>query len=172
MPLTTLNLFQAHLKTSECGYTGSRHDVSYVIEIKRADEKPSLTSKDIERLLGADRSLVKVGEKLIEWSQPQRVTPLHINVEADRLWTDSIREEFQETFLTKLREIARYLDARVYGEEGEDLTEKLAEDLGGFRNGFAAIMGFIVFAVMIPVVAITFVLRLPWALWRISRTLR
>lgn len=146
--------------------------MSYVIEIKRADEKPSLTVEDIERLLGADRSLIKVDEKLIEWSQPQRVTPLHINVEADRLWTDSIREEFQEIFLTKLREIARCLDARVYGEEGEDLTDEFEENLGGFRNGFAAIMGFLLFAVMIPVVAITFVIRFPWALWKISRTLR
>ncbi len=146
--------------------------MSYVIEIKRAADKPSLTGDDIERLLGADRSLVKVDERLIEWSQPQRVTPLHINVETDRLWTDSIREEIQEVFLIKLREIARYLDARVYGEEGEDLTDELDEDLGGFRNGFAAVMGFVVFAVMIPVVAITFVFRLPWALWRISRTLR
>lgn len=146
--------------------------MSYVIEIKRAADKPSLTGDDIERLLGADRSLVKVDERLIEWSQPQRVTPLHINVETDRLWTDSIREEIQDVFLTKLREIARYLDARVYGEEGEDLTDELDEDLGGFRNGFAAVMGFVVFAVMIPVVAITFVFRLPWALWRISRILR
>ena len=146
--------------------------MSYVIEIKRAADEPSLTGDDIERLLGADRSLVKVDEKLIEWSQPQRVTPLHINVEADRLWTDSIREEIQEVFLTKLREIARYLDARVYGEEGEDLTDEFHENPGGLRNGFAAVMGFIVFAVMIPVVAITVVFRLPWALWRISRTLR
>ncbi len=146
--------------------------MSYVIEIKRVAEKPSLTMKDIERLLGADRSLVKVDEKLIEWSQPQQVTPLHINVEADRLWTDNIRQEYQEIFFTKLREIARYLDARVYGEEGEDLTDEFAEDLGGFRNAFAAIMGFILFAMMIPVVTITFVFRLPWALWRISRTLR
>lgn len=146
--------------------------MSYVIEIKRAADKPSLTGDDIERLLGADRSLVKVDERLIEWSQPQRVTPLHINVETDRLWTDSIREEIQDVFLTKLREIARYLDARVYGEEGEDLTDEFDEDLRGFRNGFAAVMGFIVFAVLIPFLAITVVFRLPWVLWRISRTLR
>ena len=146
--------------------------MSYVVEIKRAADEPSLTGDDIERLLGADRSLVKVDEKLIEWSLLQRVTPLHINVEADRLWTDGTREEIQSVFLTKLREIARYLDARVYGEEGEDLTDEYDEDPGGFRNGFAAVMGFIVFAVMIPVIAITVVFCLPWALWRISRTLR
>ncbi|MDX1527924.1 MAG: hypothetical protein R3337_04805 [Gammaproteobacteria bacterium] len=146
--------------------------MSYVVEIKRVAEKPSLAMKDIERLLGADRSLVKADETVIEWSQPHRITPLHIYVEHDRLWTDSIREEIQDVFLTKLREIARYLDARVYGEEGEDLTDEVEEDLGSFRNGFAAVMGFVVFAVMIPVIAITFVFRLPWALWRISRTLK
>ena len=146
--------------------------MSYVIEIKRAADKPLLTGDDIERLLGADRSLVKVDEKTIEWSQSHRVTPLHIYVEADRLWTDSIRDAMQDEFLTKLREIARYLDARLYGEEGEDLTDEFDEDLSGFRNGFAAAMGLIVFAVMIPVVAVTFVFRLPWALWKISRILR
>ena len=146
--------------------------MSYVVEIKRPVDQLSLTGDDIERLLGADRSLVKVDNKVIEWSQPHRVTPLHIYVENDRLWTDSVREEIQEVFLIKLREIARYLDARVYGEEGEDLTDEFDEDLGSFRNGFAAVMGFIVFAVMIPVVAMTVVFRLPWTLWRISRTLR
>lgn len=146
--------------------------MSYVVEVRRQAQEPGLTPGDIERLLEADRSLVKINDNLIEWSQPEKMKPLYINVEVDRLWTDSIGDETQEIFLNKLREMAGYLDARVYGEEGEDLTDEHLEDRIPSKNGFAAIMGFIFFALTIPFFALAFVLRLPWALWKISRTSR
>lgn len=146
--------------------------MSSVVEVKRAGNKPPLTTSDFEKLMKDDVSLVPLNGRLIVWDQSRAGKPLHLNIESDRLWTDALDRDSQAIHLNKLREIAKILDARVFGEEGEDFTEEDPDDPGRSRHPIASAVGFFVFALMVPMLAIMFVVRLPWMLWRVSRTLK
>ena len=147
-------------------------EMSYVVEVRRPADRSSLTRDDFERLVESDSSLTLTDERLIVWNGPENLDPLNVNVESDRLWTDSIGGRAQTNYLEKLREIARFLDAKVFGEEGEDLTEEFPSDPDHPRHGVSAFVGLVLFIVTIPVLALLFVVRLPWMIWKTSRALK
>lgn len=146
--------------------------MSYVLEIRRTEDQPSLTPDDFERLVENDSSLTLTDERLIVWKQSEDLKPLNLNVESDCLWTDGIGGSAEATHLAKLREIARFLDAKVFGEEGEDLTEDFPSDPDHRRHGVSAVVGLVLFVLTIPVLALVFVVRLPWVIWKTSRALK
>ena len=146
--------------------------MSYVVEVRRPGDRPSLTPDDFDRLVENDASLTLTEGRLIVWSGSESFDPLDVNVESDRLWTDSIGGGAQATKLEKLREIARFLDAKVIGEEGEDLTEDFPGDPDHPRHGVSAFVGLVFFVLTIPVLALLFIVRLPWLIWKTSRALK
>lgn len=146
--------------------------MSYVVEVRRPGGQPSLTPDDFERLVANDSSLTLADGRLIVWNGSENLDPLDVNVEPDRLWTDRIGGGAQATYLGKLREIARFLDAKVFGEEGEDLTEDFLVDPDHPRHGVSAFVGLVLFILTVPVLALVFVVRLPWVIWKSSRALK
>lgn len=146
--------------------------MSYVVEVRRPGDQPSLTPDDFQRLIESDSSLTLTDGRLIIWNGPEDFDPLNVNVESDRLWTDSIGGSAQATYLKKLREIAKFLDANVFGEEGEDLSDEFPSDPDDPRHGISALVGLALFILTIPVLALFFVVRLPWMIWKTSRVLK
>ena len=114
-------------RTDNCRTTtllgGKTHIMSYVLTIKRAADKPLLSPQDFERLVKEDASLSGGRIEPIYWTSPTGVKR-YINIESDNLWTDDVKNDEDDQFLNKLCSIARCLDARVFGEEGEDVTDQ------------------------------------------------
>lgn len=146
--------------------------MSYVFEIRRPGDQPSLTPNDFRRLVESDSSLTLTDGRLIIWNGSDNLDPLNVNVESDRLWTDSISSSAEPVHLAKLRDIAKFLDARVFGEEGENLTEEFPSDPDHPRHGLSAFVGLVLFVLTIPVLGLVFVVRLPWMIWKTSRALK
>ena len=146
--------------------------MSYVVEVRRPGNRPSLTLDDFRRLVESDASLTLTDDKLIVWNGSGNLDPLNVNIESDRLWTDSIGGSAQATYLRKLRDIARFLDANVFGEEGENLTEENLSDPNYPRHGVSAFIGLVLFVLTIPILALVFIARLPWVIWKTSRALK
>lgn len=100
--------------------------MSCVITIKRADDKPLLTAADVAVIVKQDPSLSGGEREPIIWINPSDGQKHYLNVEleAGHIWTDDLpKDELRlNRFLDKLRSIAGKLDARVYGEGGEDIT--------------------------------------------------
>jgi hypothetical protein len=143
--------------------------MSYVVSVKRNAAKPLLAATDIDRLVQDDASLSLESDSTLTWKDPASGNAMTINFESGELWTDSHRDLAVESFLEKLRHIAVLLDARVIGEEGEDLTEpEAAEPLNG-RKIFSDVLGGVIFVISLPFLVVLLALRLPWILWKIAR---
>ncbi len=100
--------------------------MSYVATIKRETDKPPLTPEEFVRLIEADESLSGGHQEPIVWTNPASGETFYINAETDRLWTDDLGGDSETRaleMLDKLRNIAGELDARVYGDGEEDITE-------------------------------------------------
>lgn len=144
--------------------------MSYVITVQRPEGKPSLSASDVERLLEKDTSLSRLEDGALVWTCPEGRHRLHINVEADHLWSDGVRGQAADAFLAKLREIAGNLEARLIGEEGEDLTAEEFPEGGGLKQSLMAILGLAATVVALPFIVALLILRIPWVLWKICRT--
>jgi len=100
--------------------------MSYVATIKRAADKPPLTSEEIARLIKSDASLSGGDKEPIVWTSPTDGRKRYINVETDHLWTDDLKGDGDVQvleILDKLRSMAGILDARVFGDGDGDITD-------------------------------------------------
>ena len=100
--------------------------MSYEVTIKRAADKPPLTPQEIERLIKADTSLSGGDKEPIVWTSPTDGRKRYINVATDHLSTDDLKGDSDAQvleILDKLRSMAGILDARVFGEGDEDITD-------------------------------------------------
>lgn len=143
--------------------------MSYVISIKRPPGKPPLTLRDFEELMREDASLSRNEGGQIVWFDSKTQKELCIKTENDHLWTDGIRGNHIDHALGKLRGIANRLDARVFGEEGEDITEV---DATGPVSAKQTLAGLFIFIVSLPFLVLLFLIRLPWMFWKIKRKLK
>ncbi len=144
--------------------------------IKRAADKPPLSVECIGKLLDADNSLSRgTGCWLIWHGQPDQPDRT-INCASDHLWTDDTKNDEDCRFIAKLRFIAHSLDARLFTEEGDDITDSdetvsdppfQGEQLG-FFGSLWALVKFIGTIVLLPVFFLGLIVRLVWHLhpWR------
>jgi hypothetical protein len=145
--------------------------MSIVVAIRRPGARP-LSRSEIERALETSSDFERDddgGWRLIDASAEHE---LYLNVEVDEAWTDGSREWLSDAALGKLRVLAAVLEARVLGEEGEDITlakpsvaEAAPESVGKSVTVMAATLAIVVF----PFLLVFAVLRLPLVLWRITR---
>jgi hypothetical protein len=142
--------------------------MGYVVTIRRASDKPRLTPEEIARLIKSDLALAGGDKEPIVWTSPTDRRRRSINVETDRLWTDDLKGDNDAQvleMLDKLRSMAAILDARVFGEEGEDITEpseKIPTASFSFKNGVLAILLLVGLVLISPFVAIWFLVRIFW----------
>ena len=87
--------------------------MSYVVTIRRPDHAAPLSAGDVERLLRKDSTLNRAEADVLVWRQSETSPPLYINVEADHLWTDGVTGDATDACLSKLRDIARVLEAEL-----------------------------------------------------------
>ena len=144
--------------------------MSYVISIERRTSTAPLTSLDINRVVDADESFTRHSEALVEWRDPSTSKGFCLNIEEDSLWTDAVHGDEDMVFLTKLQELAVALGADVVGEEGELLTDTTVPADTEVQSVLSAIAGFGLVAITLPVLALMFVIRLPWIVWKILRS--
>ena len=143
--------------------------MSYVLTIRRAEGEVPLDRHDIDRLLAYDDSLSLESDEVIVWRHPDSGEAFHINLEASSLWTDSSHGVAGDVFLPKLRDIATTLDARILGEEGEDLSEAEVSESSGGVQVLHGMLGALIFVLSLPVLALVIVIRIPSILWKIYR---
>ncbi len=112
--------------------------MSYVLSIRRGDDHRPIVSAEVMELLAHDPSLREAENKTIIWTSPTTGQTRYLNQASDHLWTDDVNDDRDLQFLQKLQSIARALEARLFGEEGEDLTESLSPSSA--RPGCAAVI--------------------------------
>jgi hypothetical protein len=139
--------------------------MSYVITIKRPAGKPSLTTQDYEWLLENDGALSKTSEGTLIWTPPHIQQEFYITLESNHIWTDNIASDESGAFVEKLREIAVQLDARVYDEEGDDITE-IDRIPMSTKEKLVSTIGILVTIVSIPFIIILLLIQLPWIIWK------
>jgi hypothetical protein len=140
--------------------------VSYVITIQRRDHP--LSVGEIERAMSGDPEFVAVGTGCWQWAAAPTGAELFLNSGEDNLWTDGGRGWTAPVALDKLRSLAKALDARVLGEEGEELTEN-APATGQPTKPTGALLTLIITVALVPLIGLVAIIRLPLVLWRIVR---
>jgi len=143
--------------------------MSYVITIKRPAGKIPLAALDFEGLIREDRSLSRTIGNQIVWFDSEEEEGFYINIDGDCLWTDGIGGDSTHHALAKLRNIAVRLDARVFGEEGEDITERSAT---GPIDAKQSTFGLVLYMASLPFLLLLLLVRLPWSLWKLWRALK
>lgn len=144
--------------------------MSIVLTVRRSSVAPPLTRSEIEQVLSSSQSFS--GDEIGGWRLVgvPSANELFLNVDEDEAWTDGGREWCSEPALAELRALAGLLNARVFGEEGEDITEATPtdDDLPTEHVGKPAIVIAAILAVILaPFILLLAVLRLPWVLWRL-----
>jgi len=145
--------------------------VSVVATIRRPGARP-LSRPEIERVLGSSPSFARDESGSWRLVSAPSGTELFLNVENDQAWTDGSTAWLEGAALGQLRALAVALDARVLGEEGEDITDAhLAAAAAPTRSAgkTAGVLAAILGIVLAPLLIVAAVLRLPWILWRITR---
>lgn len=143
--------------------------MSYVVSIRRTESQPPFGSEELERVAQAHESL-SVGRSVLTWSNAEGVS-VELFVAPRELRADRIPSAVIDEVLGVLRAIARELDARVVGEEGEDLTHgELTPSPPG--SPWRVLLGGIVAVVAIPLMLLFALVRLPWVLWKARRSLK
>ena len=143
--------------------------MSYVLTIRRAEGEVPLDRHDIDRLLTDDDSLSLESDEVIVWRHADSGETFHLNLEASSLWTDNTHGLAADAFLSKLRDVATTLDARVLGEEGEDLSETEASESRSSVKILHGMLGALIFILSLPILALVIVIRVPSILWKIYR---
>jgi len=143
--------------------------MSYVITIRRPDGRPALSAQDFECLLAADHSLARKDSGII-WTQGSK--EFWLNIEADHLWTDALSKRTKEAEgeLEKLRSIATYLNASVFGEEGEDLSTE--GEITDPSSTLSAVGRMIFLVLTLPFVILLFVVRIPQIIQKLKKKLK
>jgi hypothetical protein len=142
--------------------------MSVVVTIRRTGPHP-LTRSEIEQALEASPDFE--GEKGASWRLvgTEGGAGLHLNVENDEAWTDGSGEWLADAALAKLRSLAIVLEARLLGEEGEDITSASPEVSTERVGKLSATLGAVLAVVLLPLLALFALIRLPWVLWRVTR---
>jgi hypothetical protein len=140
--------------------------VSYVVTIQRSHN--SLSTSEMEQAVGADTEFVTVGNGCWRWVGVPGGSELFLNLGDDNLWTDGGRGWIEPIAIDKLRSLAKTLDARVVGEEGEELTEN-APVKGQPVSPTGTFLTLLITVALIPVIALVAIVRLPLVLWQIVR---
>ncbi len=136
--------------------------MSYVATIRRTEHKLPFDRDDVQRLLQADPSLSQLSNGVICWTPPETNRQLHINVDPGELWTDCFGTVDDEAFIEKLRSVANALDARLWDEEGTDITSPEAGKPPKFLGVLAPFV-----LLMLPFAFIVIVARLPWEILKL-----
>ena len=145
--------------------------MSYVVTIERPAGKSPLRPQDFARLVKNDESLSKTNEGVLIWTHPTIRQDFYLTIESNHLWADGVTRDKTDEFVEKLREIAGRLDARVYGEEGEDITESELGPMGA-KEKWGGAVGILLVMVSMPFFLILFIVRLPWVMWRMWRAVK
>jgi hypothetical protein len=140
--------------------------MSYVITIQRTDH--SLIVDEIERAVGRDTEFVPVDTGCWRWTGAPSGSELFLNLGDNNLWTDGGRGWTDPAALDKLRLLAKGLDARVIGEEGEELTEN-EPVTSSPSSPTGTFLTLIIMVALVPVIALVALIRLPLILWRVVR---
>jgi hypothetical protein len=141
--------------------------MSYVVTIKRPAEAFPLTVEEVTSVLSSDAAFSQTGEASWEWRGTNPRDSLTLTFHIDAVSTEGRLPRSPE-WLQALRRTAAALNARVHGEEGEEITE--AEP--GRISWLSSAGGLLLAAVMMPVMLLVLVVRLPWLVWKLLRATR
>lgn len=143
--------------------------MSQVITISRPMNKSPLTHEDITQLIESDDSLSYITDKGIQWKSPKSEQLFYINLEQDSLWSDNISLDITDAFLEKLQSISKTLNARIIGEEGDDLSDITLNECSEEKFGITGTLGCITSVASLPIFLILFIVRLPLLVWKVYR---
>lgn len=143
--------------------------MSYVLSIRRAENKPPFTREELERLARAHQSLV-LDQGILSWSDGKGGN-IEFFVDERELRADRISAEVSKQALSLFRTIAMELDAHVIGEEGEELAAD-ETPLRSRGSTWFVLLGGLVVVVATPFVLLLALLRMPWVLWKARKVLR
>lgn len=118
--------------------------------------------------MNRDMEFVAVGTGCWQWSVAPAGAELFLNSGEDNLWTDGGRGWTTPVALDKLRSLAKALDARVLGEEGEELAESAPATVQPTKPT-GLLLTLIITVALVPLIALVAIIRLPLVLWRIVR---
>ena len=142
--------------------------MSYVIYIRRGKGKPPLVKGEIADRFAQDASLTQVTETSWSWADPASGAGFTLTFRQEELSTEGRLNMDGEASITKLRELAQSLDAQVYGEEGENLTEAVVASKS--MGPWSVAGGIVVTVLFFPFVTLFLLVRLPWLVWKFLRT--
>ena len=97
--------------------------MSYVITIEHPAGKSPLTPQDFAQFVKNDEYLSKTNDCVLMWKHPNIGQDFYITIETNHLWADGVTRDKADEFVETLRQEAGRLDARIYGEEGKDITQ-------------------------------------------------
>ena len=143
--------------------------MSYVVSIRRADSQPPYAREELERIAHTQTG-VQLERGVLAWSNGNG-EHVELFIGKRELRADHIPSGLREQALEALQGIARELNARLVGEEGEDITfdAMLADAPAPGRN---AVLGAVLAAIALPLMLVLALVRLPWVVWRIGRRLK
>lgn len=123
--------------------------MSYIISIKRDDDRP-IEPDEVSRVIASDTELTVAegsaagGDMLIYWRASPDAPAVQLTLSGGVI--DSAATPSNATLL-KMQDIAKKLDARLVGEEGEELTDVVVTDTDA-TPGQAWVFMILVFAVV------------------------
>jgi len=142
--------------------------VSYVIGIQRIGGTP-LSEEEMKRALNGDGAFRQVTNASWVWTDSPEGIELYINLAKDHLWTDGSRSWTATEALRALNRVAATIDARVIGEENEDLTGVDMPRQTDPERKPTRMESVFAILVLLPLFALVGLMRLPSNLWRLVR---
>ncbi len=140
--------------------------MSYVVTIKLSSGQPPLTSQDFVKLVKDDGTLSGGQGGPIIWNGQSNGRLRYINMEAEQLWTDDLDDDADYQFLDKLRSIAGVLGGRLFGEEGDDITDADGQTPEspplGAKGGLLLALTLIGSVLIMPFLFLWLILRIFW----------
>jgi hypothetical protein len=146
--------------------------MSIVVTVKRTEASP-LSREEMVAALSNSSVFTQYAEHSWKLVGDPTVGDLFVNVDDDSLWTDGSTEWLEQHGLESLRALAAELHGRVLDEEGGDLTSgglESNEPPPPFYARLLAPVYLLVSLLLLPVLFVVAIVKVPWVLWRLSRT--
>lgn len=143
--------------------------MSYVLSIRRAEHQPPFAREELERLARSHEGWV-LDQDVLSWSDGKGRN-IELFVDCRELRADRIPADVSEQALGLLQSIAKELEARVIGEEGEDLAEDETPPRSRGATWFVLLGGLAV-VLATPFVLLLALLRMPGVLWKARKILK